>query len=98
MKEKEVMGRRKSVLTRSAERIGNVINKLWNGENRINGKAEQPANKEDVAKFDAVIRGIHERQASYAEGMRTNGNLGEAQRRNRERAAKKQNISIDRAD
>ena len=96
----DIKERRESVLARSAKRIGNVINKLWNGENRINGKVqvEQVANKEDVAKFDAVIRGIHERQESYAAGMRTNGNLGEAQRRNRERAAKQQNVSIDRAD
>ena len=90
--------REKTVFERSAGRITAAFKSLWNGENRGKNKKEQPANKEDVEKFNAIIKGIKERQDSYAAGMRTNGNLGEAQRRNRERAAKQQNVSIDRAD
>ena len=90
--------REKTIFERSAARLTAVFKNLWNGENRGTTKKEQPANKEDVEKFNAIIKGIKERQDSYAAGMRTNGNLGEAQRRNRERASKQQNVSIDRAD
>lgn len=100
MKEKEVIGRRETRIEKVTKRISNALKALWNGEYKATGtdRTEQPVVKADVENFEAVIKGIHEREDEYLAAMRTNGNLDEAKRINKTRAVKKQQISRDIAD
>ncbi len=98
-KEKEDMRRKeKNVFERLAGRITAAFKNLWNGENRGSAKKEQQANKDDVAKFDAVLNGIHARQDEYVASMRTNGNLERARNLNSGRSSNQKGRFKDRAD
>ena len=92
--------REKTVFGRSAGRITAVFKDLWLGENRNKAKKEQPVNKNDVAKFDAVLDAIHEKQNSYKAGMKADGKLEKViEDRNKAAAGRTSNqIKRDRAD
>jgi len=98
MKEKNIE-RRKTKISKMMDRISKACKSLWIGEYAATGTSENelPVDKNEKAKFDAVIAGIHERTKSYQESMKADGKLDEVNK-NRRVETRSQNVSKDRAD
>ena len=77
--------------------LPDVFKAMWLGESK---KKKEPVDEKAEARFNDVVKRIHEREDDYIAGLKADGNMGSIKRERADRSQeqKKQTLSQDRAD
>ena len=84
-------------IVRVSRRIGDAFKALWIGEGT---KKKEPVDEKAKARFDDVVKMVEERENSYRQGLKADGNMGSIKRarESRENPVKQQTLLQYRAD
>ena len=77
--------------------LPNVFKAMWTG---VGETKRKPVDEKAKARFFDVVDMVHERESSYKDSLKTDGNMGAIKRarESRENPVKQQKLSQDRAD